>query len=159
MNRVSWNRIWTAATGRRPVAGRTASWWLPADDLGSVRSARRLTRDKLADWGFKAQTEVAELLVSELVTNALEHAYGQVRLSFFTEDGLLRCEVEDENPELPHMRTANPDAESGRGLFLVDALSCCWGGVRTPRGKAIWFELPTFAHAEACPLNALAFAA
>ncbi|MEQ4715074.1 ATP-binding protein [Nonomuraea sp. B19D2] len=155
MNRVSWSRIWTAAIGQGSVARRTASWWL-SPDLGSVRSARRLTREKLADWGLEDQIEVAELLVSELVANALEHAYGQVRLSFCAEDGLLRCAVEDENPELPSMRTADVDAEGGRGLFLVDALSGSWGGVRTPRGKALWFELPVFADAEAAPMGALA---
>jgi anti-sigma regulatory factor (Ser/Thr protein kinase) len=158
MNRVSWSRISTAVTGRRSQTCRTASWWL-SPDLGSVRGARRLTREKLADWGFEEQVEVAELLVSELVANALDHAYGQVRLSFFAEDGLLRCEVEDANPELPTMRTVDVDAERGRGLFLVDALSGSWGSVRTRRGKAIWFQLPAFAHAEAHSLNALAVAA
>ncbi|WP_433437440.1 ATP-binding protein [Nonomuraea sp. CA-141351] len=135
-----------------------ASWWL-SPDLSSVRGARRLTREKLADWGFDEQVEVAELLVSELVANALDHAYGQVRLSFFAEDGLLRCEVEDANPELPTMRTVDVDAERGRGLFLVDVLSGSWGSVHTRRGKAIWFELPAFAHAEADSPDALAVAA
>ncbi|MEV4011273.1 ATP-binding protein [Nonomuraea angiospora] len=147
--------ILTAVTGRRQTTCRTASWWL-SPDLGSVRAARRLTRGKLADWGLDDQVETAELLVSELVGNALEHAYGPVRLSLSTEDGLLRCEVEDGNPDLPHMRVVDADAESGRGLFLVDTLSCCWGAERTARGKAIWFELPAFARAEIdSPIGAL----
>ncbi|MFF4620003.1 ATP-binding protein [Nonomuraea jabiensis] len=148
--------ILTAVTGRRQTTCRTASWWL-APDLGSVCAARRLTREKLAGWGLDDQVEAAELLVSELVGNAVEHAYGPVRLSFSAEDGLLRCEVEDENPDLPQMRVVDADAESGRGLFLVDLLSCCWGGVRTARGKAVWFELPVFARAETdSPIDALA---
>ncbi|MET9239311.1 ATP-binding protein [Nonomuraea sp. NPDC003709] len=156
MNRLLMSSILTAVTGRRQITCRTASWWL-SPDLGSVCDARRLTRDKLAAWGLDDQVEAAELLVSELVGNALEHAYGPVRLSFSAEDGLLRCEVEDENPVLPHMRVVDADAESGRGLFLVDVLSCCWGGERTARGKAIWFELPVFARAETdAPIGALA---
>ncbi|MFG6193183.1 ATP-binding protein [Nonomuraea sp. JJY05] len=147
--------ILTAVTGRRQTTCRTASWWL-SPDLRSVRAARRLTREKLADWGLDDQAEAAELLVSELVGNAVRHAYGQVRLSLSAEDGLLRCEVEDENPDLPRMRVVDADAESGRGLFLVDLLSCCWGGERTARGKAIWFELSAFAHAGTdCPIGAL----
>lgn len=129
------------------------SWWL-ADELGSAATARRLTRATLADWGFENQVEVAELLVSELVGNALDHGRGRVRLSFFARDGLLRCEVEDADPELPRMRAADLDAEDGRGLFLVDVLSQGWGGVPTARGKAMWFELPEFADTES--LDALA---
>ncbi|WP_240776951.1 ATP-binding protein [Nonomuraea basaltis] len=141
-------------SGHDSVAGRKASWWLSAD-FGSVREARRLTRETLTEWGFGDQIEAAELLVSELVGNALDHAHGQVLLSFSAEDGLLRCEVEDEDPELPRMQTVDEDSESGRGLFLVDMLSCCWGGAPTPRGKAIWFELPAFADADVESLDAL----
>ncbi|MGP3957347.1 ATP-binding protein [Nonomuraea sp. 3N208] len=137
------------------LCDRTASWSL-APDLRSVRWARRLTRATLAEWGFEDQVQVAELLVSELVGNAVDHAYGQVRLGFSAADGLLRCEVEDEDPELPSMRTVDVDAESGRGLFLVDMLSNRWGGVSTARGKAIWFELPAFADAPVESLDALA---
>ncbi|MDX3109612.1 ATP-binding protein [Nonomuraea angiospora] len=145
-----------AVTGRRQTTCRTASWWL-SPELASVCAARRLTREKLAHWGLDDQVETAELLVSELVGNAVEHAYGPVRLSFSAEDGLLRCEVEDENPDLPHLRVVDADAESGRGLFLVDVLSCCWGGERTARGKAIWFELPACDRAETdTPIGALA---
>jgi hypothetical protein len=131
-----------------PETGRTASWWLPTE-LRSVARARRLACATLAEWGFADQVEVAELLVSELVGNALDHGRGQVRLSFFAADGRVRCEVEDEDPRLPRMRAADLDAESGRGLFLVDMLSGRWGAVATARGKAIWFELPAFADADA----------
>jgi anti-sigma regulatory factor (Ser/Thr protein kinase) len=133
----------------------TASWCLPAG-LASVRRARRLTRATLTEWGFEDQVETAELLVSELVGNALDHARGQVRLGFSARDGRLRCEVEDEDPELPSMRTVDGDAESGRGLFLVDMLSCRWGGIPTSHGKAIWFELPAFADADVGCVEGLA---
>ncbi|HUR01687.1 MAG TPA: ATP-binding protein [Nonomuraea sp.] len=110
--------------------------------------ARHLTRALLVDWGFPGQGEVAELLVSELVTNALKYVKGAVDLSFSAEDGLLRIEVEDTNPELPRVGTPRPDDERGHGLRLVDMLSCCWGSVRTGRGKVVWFELPACAIAE-----------
>ncbi|MEU6777825.1 ATP-binding protein [Nonomuraea angiospora] len=150
MNSVTRTSSYTTAAGHSPATRRTASWWL-SSELGSVRTARRLTRDKLTDWGFDEQIEVAELLVSELVANALDHAHGHVRLGLSAENGLLRCEVEDESPQLPTMRTVGLDAERGRGLFLVETLSRSWGGTPTPRGKAIWFELPAFAEAEADP--------
>ncbi|MEV6153512.1 ATP-binding protein [Nonomuraea sp. NPDC052129] len=120
---------------------RAASWRLP-HQLGSVPKARHLTRALLSQWGFDGQGEVAELLVSELVTNALKYVKGTVDLSLSAEDGLLRFEVEDANPELPQARTPRPDEERGHGLHLVDTLSCCWGSIRTHRGKVVWCELP-----------------
>ncbi|MFF4619998.1 ATP-binding protein [Nonomuraea jabiensis] len=155
MNSVSRTSSYTTTIGHSPATRRSASWWLSAD-LSSVRTARQLTRDKLADWGFDDQIEVAELLVSELVANALGHAHGQVHLGLSAENGLLRCEVEDGNPQLPTMRTVDLDAERGRGLFLVDMLSGSWGGTPTPRGKAIWFELQACADTEADSLTAMA---
>ncbi|MFG1684343.1 ATP-binding protein [Nonomuraea sp. NPDC049269] len=125
-----------------------ASWRLPHKP-SSVPKARHLTRELLIDWGYSGQGDVAELLVSELVTNALKYVKGTVELSFTAEDGLLRIEVEDANPELPQAGAApRPDDERGHGLRLVDMLSCCWGSVRTGRGKVVWFELPACAIAE-----------
>lgn len=120
----------------------TASWPLSAD-LSSVPRVRRLTRARLAAWGLEGCSDVVELLVSELVTNALCHAPGSCRLTLSALDGLLRCEVEDTSTELPGMRNDRAWDEGGRGLYLLDMLSCCWGGSRTPTGKTMWFELPT----------------
>ncbi|MFC7723282.1 ATP-binding protein [Nonomuraea recticatena] len=127
---------WRAADSNR---ARTASWRL-APELVSVPRSRCLTRARLARWGLRDQT--AELLVSELVTNAVCHGRGPVLLTLFAEDGLLRCEVGDAEDTLPEMRSAYKDDESGRGLFLLDMLSCCWGTDRTSAGKVVWFELP-----------------
>jgi hypothetical protein len=91
---------------------------------------------------------VAELLVSELVTNALCHAVGPYRLTLSALDGLLRCEVEDSSPELPRLYGDLARDEGGRGLYLLDALACCWGSAYTSTGKATWFELPTGASQE-----------
>jgi anti-sigma regulatory factor (Ser/Thr protein kinase) len=107
----------------------------------SVPKARSLVRTQLARWGLAEQSDVAELLVSELVTNALRHAWGKPILTLSAQNGTLRCEVADANPALPHMSHAHYDDEGGRGLYLVDRLSCSWGSNRAPEGKVVWFEL------------------
>ncbi|MFI6604483.1 ATP-binding protein [Nonomuraea sp. NPDC050536] len=118
-----------------------ASWPLtPA--TSSVPLARRLTRDQLAAWGLDGLGEVAELLVSELVTNALCHAHGPYRLSLWAIDGLLRCEVEDGYAAPPHVRHPCAEDENGRGMNVLELMACCWGSERTPEGKIVWFEFP-----------------
>ena len=112
-----------------------------APESASVPQARHLTRACLADWGLHEHSTVAELLVSELVTNALRHSRGTIRLVLSFQDGLLRCEVEDADPFLPRACRARDDEERGRGLHLLELLSCCWGSARTSEGKAVWFEL------------------
>ncbi|MGJ6962969.1 ATP-binding protein [Streptosporangium sp. G11] len=124
---------------------RRASWSLlpiPA----SVPKARRLIGGRLAQWGIDGQSEIVRLLASELVTNALRHAWGPIQLTVFYRDGRLRCEVGDANPALPQMREAHEDDEGGRGLQLLDLLSGQWGSDRTPGGKVSWFELPSHTH-------------
>ncbi|WP_433256627.1 ATP-binding protein [Streptosporangium sp. CA-135522] len=123
------------------AAGQDASWRLTPKP-SSARRARRLARAWLAYQGLDAQSEVAELLISELVTNALRHTHGTIRLALSFEDGLLRCEVEDADGVPPRPRQARDDDEAGRGLHLIEQLSCCWGSARTSTGKVVWFELP-----------------
>jgi hypothetical protein len=127
--------------------GQQVASWPLTPDLTSVPRARRLTRARLTAWGLEGFSDVVELLVSELVTNALRHAPGPCRLTISALDGLLRCEVEDGSTELPCVRKQREFDEGGRGLHLLDMLACCWGGARTPTGKAMWFELPTGAAA------------
>ncbi|GAA3467654.1 hypothetical protein GCM10018965_022070 [Nonomuraea roseola] len=97
----------------------------------------------MAAWRLDSDCVVIELLVSELVTNALQHTEGTIRLALCFEDGLLRCEVEDTEADTASLRPgpAREYDESGRGLHLVEELACCWGSARTARGKAVWFEL------------------
>ncbi|SNS71098.1 hypothetical protein SAMN05216276_101495 [Streptosporangium subroseum] len=114
----------------------------------SVGKARRLARSQLSEWGVDGQSGITELLVSELVTNALCHAHGTIRLTLSLQDGLLRCEVEDSDSALPSVYQAREDEDRGRGLHLIDLLSCCWGSIRTATGKVVWFELPVRAHPE-----------
>ncbi|MFJ2033336.1 ATP-binding protein [Streptosporangium sp. NPDC087985] len=133
-----------AAQAIRVARVRRASWVL-FSDASSASTARRLIRAQLADWGYDEQSEIAELLVSELVTNALLHGWGEPVLTLSSQDGTLRCEVEDENPAPPRVAGESEDDESGRGMLLVDLLSHSWGTGHPRRGagKAVWFELST----------------
>ncbi|MFJ6213091.1 ATP-binding protein [Streptomyces sp. NPDC092296] len=108
----------------------------------SAAEARRLTRSVLGLWGLAAQMEVAELLVGELVTNAVQHTGGRtVGVRLARRPGWLRVEVRDPSRALPCLIRAEPDADTGRGLVLVDALSERWGADLLSRGKGVWFEL------------------
>ncbi|GAA4219538.1 hypothetical protein GCM10023075_03750 [Streptosporangium album] len=129
----------------RAARTRQASWVL-FSDASSTPAARHLIRAQLADWGYDEQSEVAELLVSELVTNALLHGWGEPLLTLSSQGDMLRCEVEDENPVLLRAEEEPGNDEGGRGLLLVDLLSRSWGTGHTRRGrvgKVVWFELST----------------
>ncbi|WP_328854686.1 ATP-binding protein [Microbispora hainanensis] len=125
---------------------RRSSWRLPAVPASTCR-ARDLVRATLRDWTGCTEgevAEVAELLVSELVANALLHGRGEPVLTLTLRDGVLRCEVEDEARVPVRARGESPDdAEGGRGLLIVDSLARSWGVRPTNRGKAVWFELAT----------------
>lgn len=111
-------------------------------DRESLRQARSITRDRLASWGAEDRADTAALLVNELVTNALVHAPGPVRLRLFLHSGLLRCEVADRHrTRRPHVCPESMGRESGRGLRLVEAMALRWGSTPTPTGKDVWFEL------------------
>lgn len=106
--------------------------------------AREATRAAVAAWRLGHLADEAVLLVSELVTNAVEHAGPGVpatvlRLEYG--DGWLRIEVHDSSPHAPRPRTPDWLDESGFGLMLVDALAAKWGVQRTGEGKAVWAEL------------------
>ncbi|MFD1933684.1 MULTISPECIES: ATP-binding protein [Nonomuraea] len=123
---------------------RCASWSLPPD-ASSVAWARHLIRARLASWALDGPSEVAQLLVSELVTNAVRHARGPYRLVLYVVEDLLRCEVQDADEILPQLRHVDAGDENGRGLAVLDLLACCWGSQRTLEGKSVWFELPVVA--------------
>ncbi|MGI8336379.1 ATP-binding protein [Actinomadura scrupuli] len=116
--------------------------------------ARKHTADLLTRWGLRACTDVAELLVSELVTNGLKasvdldqparsSALPCIRLRLQSDRQRLVVAVWDSNPEAPVMKDAGPDDESGRGLFLVGCLAKQWSYYFPPGGgKVVWCELP-----------------
>ncbi|MFI9047554.1 SpoIIE family protein phosphatase [Streptomyces sp. NPDC053427] len=114
--------------------------WSLAPEARSVARARELARDQLTDWGLQELVDTTELLVSELVTNALRHGHGEIRLRLLL-DRTLVCEVWDADLAQPRRRRARDTDEGGRGLQLVGLLSTGWGSRRTPRGKTVWFEL------------------
>jgi serine phosphatase RsbU (regulator of sigma subunit)/anti-sigma regulatory factor (Ser/Thr protein kinase) len=124
---------------RRIPAENHASWMLPAKPT-SVRRARALVGIQMDKWGLQELAYTAELLVSELVTNALAHAAGDVSLRL-TLDHVLVCEVFDDAATMPKLRIADDSDENGRGLRVVSQLAQRWGTRRTPDGKAVWFEL------------------
>ncbi|MGH3327225.1 MAG: ATP-binding protein [Streptomycetales bacterium] len=108
--------------------------------------ARRQVRLKL--WlhaGARDVLDDAELLVSELVTNAVLHANARpwqpVRVLLWRAGAALRVEVHDPDPTPPVLMSATEGDESGRGLLLVDTLADAWGVQARPDGKSVWFEL------------------
>ncbi|WP_326807605.1 ATP-binding SpoIIE family protein phosphatase [Streptomyces sp. NBC_01775] len=120
--------------------GNVGDWTLPPEPR-SVARARELAREQLAAWQLGALGDTAELLVSELVTNALRYGEGNIRLRLML-DRTLVCEVWDAGQVQPRRRRAHDTDEGGRGLQLVDLLSSGWGSRRTPTGKAVWFQMP-----------------
>ncbi|MFC8196548.1 SpoIIE family protein phosphatase [Streptomyces sp. NPDC060006] len=115
-------------------------WTLPREPR-SVGRAREFARNQLVGWDLEPLVDTAELLVSELVTNALRYGEGEIRLRLLL-DRTLVCEVWDAGLVQPRRRRARDTDEGGRGLQLVGLLSAAWGSRRTPRGKTVWFELP-----------------
>ncbi|MFF7264774.1 hypothetical protein CTU88_22740 [Streptomyces sp. JV178] len=120
-----------------------AEWTFPAEP-GAVRTARAVVRDRLRAWGLDSVGDIAALLVSELVTNALRHATGPIGVRLVRSDGspgTLLVEVSDPLPDPPRERTADLDDEGGRGLRLVACSARAWGTRPGESGKTVWFEL------------------
>ncbi|MFH8988792.1 SpoIIE family protein phosphatase [Streptomyces sp. NPDC017940] len=116
-----------------------AYWFLEPEDATPSR-ARRLARSALERWGLTELNDAVELLVSEVVTNAVRYATRPITLRLLRTD-VLRCEVGDDVPQLPRLRQARATDEGGRGLYLVNRLARRWGATRLSTGKVVWFEL------------------
>src|SRR5215470_15156320 len=125
---------------RRIQADHVVTWTLPAE-LTSASRARMLVRRRLRRWGLAELIPTAELLASELVTNAVRYAQGSIALRLVREGGLV-CEVLYDSAALPRLRHAGDEDERGRGLQVVSQLAQHWGARRTPSGKVVWCELP-----------------
>jgi serine phosphatase RsbU (regulator of sigma subunit) len=116
-----------------------AYWFLEPDEQAPGR-ARKLAHRALARWDLQGLTDSVELLISEVVTNAVRYAERPITLRLLRTD-TLRCEVGDDVPQLPRLRHARATDEGGRGLFLVNKVARRWGATRLSTGKVVWFEL------------------
>jgi serine phosphatase RsbU (regulator of sigma subunit)/PAS domain-containing protein/anti-sigma regulatory factor (Ser/Thr protein kinase) len=121
-------------------ADRIATWDLPADPA-VVADARAGASRQLRTWGLGELAATTELVVSELVTNAIRHAEPPIQLRMILDDALI-CEVSDASSTAPHLRRAHRLDEGGRGLLLVAHLTERWGTRHTPTGKIIWTKQP-----------------
>jgi PAS domain S-box-containing protein len=117
---------------------RVAAWEVPSDPR-AVHEARDNASRKLTEWGLEDYAFTTELIVSELITNAITHACGPISLRLIHERALI-CEVSDASNTSPHLRRAHSTDEGGRGLFLVAQVTQRWGTRYTPTGKTIWAE-------------------
>ncbi|MET9401602.1 SpoIIE family protein phosphatase [Kitasatospora sp. NPDC002965] len=124
----------------RPVGSDRIATLPLGDDHAMVAHSRRFTRETLGDWGLGALADWAELLTSELITNALVHAGSPTQLRLLC-NRTLTVEVADQDAESPRMRRAREEDEGGRGIHLVNELAHRWGSRKTPDGKVVWFEL------------------
>ncbi|MFF8910837.1 SpoIIE family protein phosphatase [Streptomyces olivaceoviridis] len=122
------------------IAPSDVAYWTLEPEDSAPGQARRLARRALARWGLEDLTDSVELLVSEVVTNAVRYASRPVTLRLLRTD-VLRCEVGDDVPQLPRLRQARATDEGGRGLYLVNRLARRWGATRLSTGKVVWFEL------------------
>ncbi|MGW2729907.1 ATP-binding SpoIIE family protein phosphatase [Streptomyces sp. NPDC001494] len=125
----------THALGARQVA----SWDVDPDPV-SVSRARSDVARQLISWGLESLEFTTELMVSELVTNAIRYGRPPIRLRLI-HDRALMCEVSDTSNTTPHMRRARTYDEGGRGLLLIAQLAAHWGTRHARQGKTVWAEL------------------
>lgn len=123
--------------------GNRLSVLLPAEPR-SAAEARSLVMAACLRWGIADMCADAELVITELVANAVRHAGTAITIRLAAIPGVpggVRAEVCDGSSRPVRPRHANALEESGRGLFLVDTLSTSWGAEATPNGKTVWAEL------------------
>lgn len=145
-------------SGRPRVVRMPADWWDSPSAVGCplgrgpqcARTARRLTRSTLRDWGLGSLVEDAETIVGEFVANAVTHAAAtasynrrpsveNLGLRLLRRTGEVICAVLDPSDAAPVLRVPACGEEAGRGLQMVDALSDVWGWSPVAgRGKAVW---------------------
>ena len=114
---------------------------LPHSDR-APRLARAFVADRLQGWNLEALIEVASLVVSEVVTNAVVHARSDAELSLERTPTALKISVTDQGTGSPAPSQLGPGIEGGRGLMIVEKLSTSWGAEPTGAGNRVWAELP-----------------
>ena len=118
-----------------------------APEATSSSAARTFVRSMLDTWGWEDPEEVAELLTSEIVNNAVRHAASTIRLEVGMDEAQLSVRARDEAPDA--VVAADPDrrrGEGGLGLRIIDTLAERWGVERHQNYKVVWFETPVLAH-------------
>jgi PAS domain S-box-containing protein len=128
------------ARARGLPPSRVATWDVPPDPA-LVARVRKQVLEQLAAWSLTEASFTAELVVSELVTNAIRYGAPPIRLRLIHDATTLICEVSDTSHTAPHLRRAKTWDEGGRGLLLVAQLTQRWGSRHTAEGKTIWAEL------------------
>ncbi|WP_229868951.1 SpoIIE family protein phosphatase, partial [Streptomyces chryseus] len=126
------------ARTRRLDPARIAEWDVPPDPA-AVSPVRNACARRLADWGLEDIAFTTELILSELITNAIRHGTEPIGVRLLYDRSLI-CEVSDGSSTSPHLRRAEATDEGGRGLFLVAQFAERWGTRYTARGKIIWSE-------------------
>jgi anti-sigma regulatory factor (Ser/Thr protein kinase) len=118
-----------------------ASIDLPPERAAAAR-ARRFVRSTCVGWAVADRAvEDIELLVSELVTNAVRHARSRANLKIERRDDVVRVTVSDESGAVPQLRDYGPEAIAGRGVLIIDRVARDWGVDSLERGKRVWFEV------------------
>lgn len=124
------DNLWEPVGADLPALGRTGA---------PVKIAREFTLTTLNNWGLSELTDDARLVVSELVTNAVRHAGEPTRLRLVHRASHVVCAVFDPREQAPVVTEADHFAETGRGLWLVESLSCSWGWrLLSGHGKFVW---------------------
>ena len=154
--RAGWRRGRSASdptTRDRPGAGgrgaasplRWSTRWESEPPVHAVPDTRDRVTLVLAEWGLTDEAvEPTLMVVTELLSNPIDHAPGPVSLSVgLSAGGVVQVKVQDASPEPPQMRPPDPARIRGRGVYLVDALSLRWGWTPEPPGKVVWADVPT----------------
>ena len=119
---------------------RQARWDLP-HDRAAVSKSRQLVHEALREWKSADLADVVALVVSELTTNAIAYAEPPVSLQLQMEGRCVGGEVSDHGGMFEPPPAPDPEATSGRGLHIVDALVTKWGVDPTGNGKVVWFRI------------------
>jgi anti-sigma regulatory factor (Ser/Thr protein kinase) len=123
---------------------RWAARWASGPPVDTLPDTRRRVAVVLAEWGVTGEAaEPALLVVTELLSNAVEHGGGPGWLSLELADDAVHVEVRDDAGTPPRLADPDPSQARGRGLQMVDALASEWGWTEDPPGKVVWAAVPT----------------
>ncbi|MBO8190137.1 SpoIIE family protein phosphatase [Streptomyces oryzae] len=129
--------------------------WQVEPDPAAVAPVRAECAARLREWGMEELGHTTELILSELITNAIRYGRPPIQVRLLHDDDSLICEVADGSGTSPHLRRASTTDEGGRGLFLVAQFAQHWGTRYTPGGKVIWTEQHLHGGASARPAEDL----